>query len=262
MFAWPLTGMTMNGRRFCFKALIGVAAASIPLAIFAIGCGAGASQAEHAEALPDETVVHEPCEGTGHIATLKVGPKGNPEIQLVTDGSGHERCRIVDLDHDGKPDLYEYFDASGTVRRREYCYDRTGTVNAIEQYQAGKLTKREFDLAGSKRIDTWDWFDPNAPVDAKTGRPEHPIRRERDTRGDGHIDQWWTWNGDKVTIAVDRTGSGKPDPETAIVFSANGPGAAAPSAPGDVGGSPSTTDGGSPATASSASPVGGEGGSP
>ena len=54
---------------------------------------------------------------------------------------GHEMCRIVDLNHDGKPDLYEYYDTSGTVRRREYCYDDTGIVNAIEYYEGGKLVE-------------------------------------------------------------------------------------------------------------------------
>jgi len=113
----------------------------------------------------------------------------------------------------------EYFDADGTtIRRREYCYDDTGDVNAVEHYEKGHLVSREFDAAGRRKIDTWDTFDPNAQLDPKTGRPAHPLHRERDTSGDGKVDQWWTWNGDKVTIAIDRTGDGKPDPDTAIVL--------------------------------------------
>jgi len=91
-------------------------------------------------------------------------------------------------------------------------------VNAIEHYENGKLVRREYDADGQHRVDTWDFFDPNAAPDPKTGRPAHPVRRERDTTGDGHVDQWWTWNGDKVTIAVDSTGDGKADPESAIVL--------------------------------------------
>ena len=76
--------------------------------------------------------------------------------------------------HDGKPDLYEYFDDTGTVRRREFCYDDTGVVNAIEHYEGGKLVRREYDAAGQHRIDTWDCFDPSVAPDPKTGRPAHP----------------------------------------------------------------------------------------
>ncbi|MGH7268907.1 MAG: hypothetical protein ACREJ3_00625, partial [Polyangiaceae bacterium] len=127
-------------------------------------------------------------------------------------------CRVVDLNRDGKPDLYEYFDAAGNVRRRELCYDFTGAVDAIEYFDKGKLARRELDATGRRKIDTWDWFDPNATLDPKTGRPAHPARRERDTKGDGRVDQWWTWNGSNVTIAVDRTGDGTPDPDSTIVL--------------------------------------------
>jgi hypothetical protein len=196
----------------------------------------------------DEGVTHESCSG-GHVDALDTNGDGKPDIQRVLDSSGRELCRVVDLNHDGRPDLYEYFDATGAVRRREFCYDDTGAVNAIESYEGGKLAKREYDISGQHRIDTWDWFDPNAPVDAKTGRPEHPVRRERDTTGDGQVDQWWTWNGDKVTIAVDRTGDGKPDPEATIVLGGSPGGSSAASGSGGQDAeapSASGTDGGTP----------------
>jgi hypothetical protein len=135
--------------------------------------------------------------------------------------------------------MYEYFDDSGTVRRREFCYDDTGLVNAIEHYEGGKLVQREYDAAGQHHIDTWDWFDPNVAPDPKTGRPAHPVRRERDTTGDGHVDQWWTWNGDKITIAVDSSGDGKPDPESTIVLGGSdnpSPGSATPTTASDEAG--------------------------
>jgi hypothetical protein len=55
-------------------------------------------------------------------------------------------------------------------------------------------------------------------MDPKTGRPLHPSRRERDTNGDGHVDQWWTWQGTKVSIARDTSGDGKPDPASTVVL--------------------------------------------
>lgn len=231
-----------------------VATAGVPVA------GCGGADAGVATKTPGgaqaEKYVHEKC-SSDHIESLDTNGDGKPDIQRVLDGSGHELCRIVDLDHDGRPDMYEFFDASGAVRRREFCYDESGAVNAIELYQGGKLAQREYDISGQHRIDTWDWFDVNAPIDAKTGRPAHPTRRERDTRGNGRVDQWWSWDGDKITIAVDRTGDGKPDPDATIVLT--GPAAAAAAANPDSANEAGAADAGaapsaaaSPATTTSA----------
>jgi hypothetical protein len=195
---------------------------------------------------------HEDCNESGNrVESLDTNGDGKPDIRRVYDRSGHEICRVADLNHDGKPDLYEYFDANGVVRRREYCYDDTGVVNAIEYYEGGKLARREYDTSGRHRIDTWDFFDPGLAVDPKTGRPAHPSRRERDTSGDGQVDQWWAWDGDKITIAVDHTGDGKPDPDTAIVIGGTDDAGAAPPAS-----NAATGDGGAPAPASTSSSPG------
>jgi hypothetical protein len=190
----------------------------------ACGGGAGASgPAKVPESARAESLKHEDCSESGNrVDVLDTNGDGKPDLRRVFDkGSGHELCRIADLNHDGRPDLYEYFDGAGTVRRREFCYDDSGQVNAVEHYEGGKLVQREYDAAGQHRIDTWDWFDATIALDPKTGRPVHPSRRERDTKGDGHVDQWWTWNGDKITIAVDSSGDGKPDPESTITLGAD-----------------------------------------
>jgi hypothetical protein len=157
-----------------------------------------------------ESVEHEPCDPKSHKAeALDARGDGRPVVTKVFDGSGHEICRITDINHDGKPDLYEYFDSSGQVRRREADYDSNGTIDAVEFYEGGKLVKREYDTTGQHRVDTWDYFDKNSGL---------RTRRERDTSNDGKVDQWWTWNGDKITIAMDINGDGKPDPEAAVVM--------------------------------------------
>ena len=200
--------------------LLGRGAFGLVLTLAATACGAadktGSAGAKAPSSARVETLDHEDCAEAGHrVDALDTNGDGKADIRRVFDTSGgHEVCRIVDLNHDGKADLYEYFDAAGTVRRREFCYDDTGVVNAVEHYENGKLVRREYDADNQHRVDTWDFFDPSVPPDPKTGRPAHPVRRERDTTGDGHVDQWWTWNGDKVTIAVDSTGDGKPDPES------------------------------------------------
>ncbi len=220
---------------------VGGAALLLPFGVMACGGGASALSTKTPESARAEALEHEDCSTSGHrVDLLDTNGDGKPDITRVSDkGSGHELCRISDLTHDGKPDMYEYFDETGTVRRREFCYDDTGLVNAVEHYEGGKLVRREYDAAGQHRIDTWDFFDPSVAPDPKTGRPVHPARRERDTTGDGHVDQWWTWNGDKITIAVDSSGDGKPDPESTIVLggsdpnSSSAPAASPPPAPTD-----------------------------
>jgi hypothetical protein len=228
-------------------------------AVAAAACGSAEKPgAQAAVAQPtsqrSKTIEHERCDVSGsHVEALDTNGDGKPDIQRVYDESKHELCRVVDLNHDGKPDLYEYFDDGGAIRRREFCYGDTGEVNAVETYEAGKLVQRGYDTTGQHKIDTWDWFDPKAPIDSKTGRPAHPIRRERDVRGGGMIDQWWTWEGDKVSIATDRNGDGRPDPESVIVLGGDdaGGGAAAPSAsnalsPSDSGPPAAGSEGGKP----------------
>jgi hypothetical protein len=214
-------------RRLLVVAARGLACVgSCVASLAAVACGGADKPAVAADSVQSQTVrvekiQHEECKESGNrVDALDTNGDGKPDIRRVYSGS-QELCRIVDLNGDGKTDMYEYFDAGGTVRRREFCYDDSGDVNAVEHYEKGRLVSREFDAAGRRRIDTWDTFDPSAPLDPKTGRPAHPVHRERDTTGDGKIDQWWTWNGDKVTIAIDRTGDGKPDPETAIVLGAD-----------------------------------------
>jgi hypothetical protein len=227
------------------------AAAVLGAALMGSGCGADKPGDAKSPAVGRaEGLTHEECGGGARVDALDTNGDGKPDIRRSFDGSGHELCRVADVNHDGKPDLYEYFDAAGNVRRREYCYDDLGVVNAVEYYEGGKLVRREYDVSGRHRIDTWDWFDPNAPVDATTGRPAHPSRRERDTTGDGHVDQWWTWNGDQLSIANDRNGDGKPDPDTVLVIGGDGgapqaASSASPGAGGPDGGSAVTSDGGS-----------------
>jgi hypothetical protein len=204
-----------------------------------------------------ETIQHEECDAKSNRAeALDTNNDGKTDITRVYDKkTGAEMCRIVDLNHDGKPDLYEYFDANGAIRRREFAYDDTGAVNAIEYYENGKLVRREYDTTGQHRIDTWDFFDPAKPPNPKTGRPV-PARRERDTNGDGRIDQWWVWDGDQITITVDKTGDGRPDPENTIVLNANDAGAPpSPPMPAPVGGGDSSDAGArTPAVDAAAAP--------
>jgi hypothetical protein len=207
-------------------ALVGFVA--VPLSLFAsasVGCGGSqeAAAGPKGPGGPSTVLAHEDCSESGNkVESLDTNGDGKPDIRRIFAKSGKELCRIVDLNHDGKIDMYEYYDDSGNVRRREYCYDDTGQVNAVEHFTGGKLSQREYDTLGMHKVDTWDYFDGSAPTDAKSGRPTHPSRRERDLTGDGRPDQWWQWSGDNVTITVDKDGDGKPDPGSAITLGKDG----------------------------------------
>lgn len=201
---------------------------SLSLALLACGGGeaGGGGDAKTPSAKRSTSIEHEPCEG-GKADAVDVNGDGKPDIRRVYGGSGREACRVTDLNRNGKPDLFQYFDAAGNLRRREADYDESGVVDAIEHYENGKLVRVEYDTLARHQLDTWDFYDP---ATAKR------IRRERDSRGTGHIDQWWTWEGEKVSIAFDRNGDGQPDPTETLVLGGSGGGPA----PVDAGPPPST----------------------
>lgn len=204
--------------------LIKVGGLSVSLALLvgvgisaSAGCGndsaSGVGNAKLPDGVRSEVIEHESCDESGNkVEMLDANNDGKADIKRVTKG-GREICRITDLNHDGKPDMWEYYDQTGQLRRREADYDDNGIVNSIEHFENGKLVRRELDTTNQGRLDTWDFFDPT------TGAR---IKRERDATGDGKIDQWWTFNGDNVTIAMDRNGDGLPDPDATITLGANG----------------------------------------
>jgi hypothetical protein len=212
--------------------LAGAAAAAL-----AVGCGgnskvSGVGSATLPQDAHVEKIDHEACDEAGHrVETMDANGDGKPDVSRVYDKtSGKELCRITDLDRDGKPDMFEYYDSNGDMRRREADYDTTGVINAIELFDHGKLVLRELDTTGQHRIDTWDYFDP------ASGKRTH---RERDSTNDGKVDQWWTWDGDKVTISMDRNGDGKPDPDDTVTIGGDQPqGPAGATSPADAGAPP------------------------
>jgi len=163
----------------------------------------------------DVSVKHEDCPESGNrVDVLDSNGDGKADIRRVFDKtSGREVCHSADLNHDGKAELFEYYDASGQIRRREFVYDDSGVVASVEVYENGKLVRRELDTSGQHRIDTVDTYDP------ATGKR---TKRERDSNGDGRIDQWWTFEAERTEIAMDKNGDGQPDPEATIVLGPKG----------------------------------------
>jgi len=138
-----------------------------------------------------------------------VNGDGQPDMTRVPDASGRELCRILDLNFDRAVDVFVYYDPAGRERRRESDYDRDGRADEIVNLREGVVFLKERETNFDDKIDTWDYYEG--------GRL---IRRERDSDGDGLVDQWWAFNdptNDRCAmVAADRNVDGKPDPESVI----------------------------------------------
>jgi hypothetical protein len=158
----------------------------------------------------DTSITHETCDGNSPTA-VKVDINGDGKNDIVHVMKGDkEVCRIVDLNLDGYPDSFIYYEADGkTERRRESDFDRDGRVDEIAVSEHGQITLKLRETNFDNKIDTWDYYE--------AGRL---VKRERDTDGDSIIDQWWTYNNPTnpkcAIVASDRNADGKPDPDSVV----------------------------------------------
>ena len=111
-------------------------------------------------------------------------------------------CKQVDLNHDGKIDMVNYYDDTGSQidargdrprPRRQVRHDRV--------LRQGKRVREEIDTNFDQRADVWKYYED-----------EKLVRIERDTNNDGKVDEWEYYEGGKLDrIGYDTTGSGRVD---------------------------------------------------
>lgn len=180
-------------------------------AFFAWGCGHAAPVVNRPGVRSTE-IVHELCSG-GQAENLDTNDDGKFEVVRRTEGD-RLLCTEADVNGDGKADFFSFYDAAGKLRRHEADFDDNGAPNVMEIYEGGLLRERDYDALGRGKLDTWDFFG----ADGKTR-----TSRERDLNGDGKIDQWWTWNGEQITVAFDTNDDGVPDPFGQLSIGGAGP---------------------------------------
>jgi hypothetical protein len=194
------------------RAWVALLSGAIVTAFLQPGCNTTASTAVNApgqtSARRDTTIKHEACDTSSSSAEkTDVNGDGKPDIVLVRDG-GRVVCRAVDLNFDGVIDSYSYFDASGQVRRRENDYDRDGLPDEVIVYQAGAVVEKDQSTALARRFDTWDFYQAGTL-----------LRTERDSDGDGFVDQWWEYPKPGCPLMhADVNGDGQPDPGATIDY--------------------------------------------
>ncbi len=179
------------------------------------GCAATPTQDPNHPSQPgqvtrrDIRIVHEDCPvGGADTEKLNVGGDSRPDIVIVKSG-GREVCRSVDLNFDGVPDEWIYYDDAGNVRRRESDYDRDGRVDEIAIYKQGVLVEKMRATTLTGKLDTWHFY--------QNGKL---ARTERDSDGDAQIDQWWEYpkpdQPECPLIHSDVDGDGLPDPGATV----------------------------------------------
>jgi hypothetical protein len=199
------THVSTMGRRGNFGA---TRQAWIVAVFFFCGCNGGASArtAERESLERDIRVVHEACD-TGSAEKLDANADGRPDVFIVRSGS-KEECRAVDLNLDGKIDVYSYNDSAGKLRRKEYDFDRDGVIDEIVTFQSGVITSKQRATLLANRLDTWEYYQNGAHA-----------RSERDSDSDAVVDQWWEYpRAGCPMIHTDANEDGRPDPGTTIDY--------------------------------------------
>ncbi|MEP7053450.1 MAG: hypothetical protein ABJB12_24005 [Pseudomonadota bacterium] len=172
------------------------------------GAGSGAASANGGVTSRDTAVKHEACDTKAADAEkIDANGDGKPDITIVREG-GREVCRAVDLNFDGVVDAYSYFDGGGQLRRRENDYDKDGQIDEIISFKSGQIAEKDQSTALAAHLDTWDFYQAGALV-----------RTERDSNGDGVIDQWWEYPKPGCPlIHADMNNDGRPDPGATIDY--------------------------------------------
>jgi hypothetical protein len=111
-------------------------------------------------------------------------------------------CKQVDLNHDGKIDVVQYYDENGNqMTLEEADLDFDGQFDVTIYYVNGKKVRKEEDTNLDKRPDVWTYYEDDKIV-----------RIERDTDYNGKVDEWQYYEGGKLDrIGYDTTGTGRLD---------------------------------------------------
>lgn len=178
------------------------------------GCAGSNGSAESPDDVPPVTarytlVTHESCNLTGEeVVREDANGDGKADVITVSEG-GIKACQWLDFNFDGVCDTWLYFTPRGQVRRREVDYDRDGRIDETTNFVGDRIQERQRVMTLVGKVDTWQHFE-NGQL----------ARAERDTNGDGIVDQWWEYPKRAETecplIHSDMDGDGRPDPGATV----------------------------------------------
>jgi len=170
-------------------------------ATFAAGCGGKQQTDEVTAELPLRARNGNLPAGNGGASSADVNFDGTPDQYEF-----FENGRIVwarrDLDFDGQPDLFEYYDANGLLLEQEFQLDYDPSIDAVRYYQGGVLIRKDFSTGYDGVFTLFKYYDADGTL----------LRIERDNDVDGNIDTWEYYEGGRLRrIGRDVDGDGTPE---------------------------------------------------
>ena len=138
---------------------------------------------------------------------------------------GNEKVVEYDLNHDKKPDVWEYY-VNDKLVRKELDINWDGKIDIVRSYNdAGQLSQEVLDLDFDGRPDQTNFYENGVIVKKERdlnydGKPDlwiyyekgKIVRKERDTHGSGKIDYWEYWENNQIDrIGEDLDGDGNVD---------------------------------------------------
>lgn len=92
-------------------------------------------------------------------------------------------CRELDLNQDGRKDIFRFYNEEGRPLRELTDDDFDGQIDSVAFFENGRIVRQEFDRNGDGREDETRYF--------LRGKLQ---RVERDDNHDGEIDVWEHWH--------------------------------------------------------------------
>lgn len=163
-------------------------------------------------------------------------PEAAKRIQPVYDQkTGKLQLLKYDSDKNGVIDTWSYMDGARVVRI-EIDKDEDGKIDRWEYYGPDqKLEKVGFSRLNDGKEDAWSYTGADGAIDrievstrrdGKVNRTEHYrnsvlVSAEEDSDGDGQIDKWETYDGERLaSVAFDTMHRGRPDRR--LIYGAGG----------------------------------------
>jgi len=110
--------------------------------------------------------------------------------------------KMMDLNLDGKYDVYRFYDEAGAVAKEELDLDFDGKIETTDYYRGGIVMQKEIDSQFDEKTDLWKYFDEKGML----------IRLDEDQDGDGTVDYWEFYAGGVLErMEKDTDRDGRPD---------------------------------------------------
>ena len=110
-------------------------------------------------------------------------------------------CKEIDLNFDGRKDIWIYYDKTGSRKMEEMDLDFDGHIDITTIRRANKIVRQDLDTNFDSKPDIWKYFEA-----------EVLVRLDRDSNADGKVDYWEYYEGGRLDrVGYDKDGDGRVD---------------------------------------------------